>query len=232
MGIKEGLLSLPESRTISAKFCLPEPTTLSGTFSTTGNTVSVDSITRSSNVATVTVAAGHNLQTGQFVTISGATQVEYNGRVKVIVTSLTVFTYVVDGSPVTPATGTIIFDLGGCNAVGVGTAAGEEFLAGDFIYVYDANEVRQVKAIQDETHWTFFENFTNNQSNQPVKKSDKGLYSGLAVKNQGASDGTVCGSTLISTEGISFFDLNGLAPVCGDATGTEFYVTLQRNLSK
>lgn len=69
--------------------------------------VSVSSITRSGSTATVTTATAHGFQTGQYVTIAGATQTEYNGLFAVTVTSTTVFTYTVSGSPATPATGTI-----------------------------------------------------------------------------------------------------------------------------
>ena len=70
--------------------------------------VSVSGITRSNGTATVTTAADHNLEVGWYVYIAGADQAEYNGRHKVAsVTSDTVFTYAVEGTPVTPATGTI-----------------------------------------------------------------------------------------------------------------------------
>lgn len=69
--------------------------------------LSVSSITRSGSAATVTTASAHGYTTGKRVTISGATQPEYNGAFDVTVTSTTAFTCVVGGSPATPATGTI-----------------------------------------------------------------------------------------------------------------------------
>lgn len=67
----------------------------------------ISGITRSSAVATVTTAAAHGLTTGDLVTLSGATQAEYNGTFAVASTpTATTFTYAVSGSPDTPATGT------------------------------------------------------------------------------------------------------------------------------
>ena len=62
-------------------------------------------ITRSGQTATFTSTDVHRLSTGDKVTISGAAQAEYNGVFEVTVSSTTVFTFTVTGSPVTPATG-------------------------------------------------------------------------------------------------------------------------------
>lgn len=69
--------------------------------------VSVSSITRASQVATVTTASAHGFTTGDYVTMAGAAQSEYNGEVQITVTGATTFTYTVSGSPASPATGTI-----------------------------------------------------------------------------------------------------------------------------
>jgi hypothetical protein len=75
---------------------------------TTESAKSVTTITRSGTVATVTTPTPHNYTKGDFITIAGATQVDYNGTfVVATVTSTTTFTYAVANSPVTPATGTI-----------------------------------------------------------------------------------------------------------------------------
>ena len=68
----------------------------------------VTSITRSGTTATVTTTNQHGLATGDSVTISGADQADYNITATVTVTSGTIFTYTVAGSPTTPATGTIV----------------------------------------------------------------------------------------------------------------------------
>ncbi|OFW37650.1 MAG: hypothetical protein A3J29_06145 [Acidobacteria bacterium RIFCSPLOWO2_12_FULL_67_14b] len=73
--------------------------------------VSVSSITRSGTTATVTTAAAHGLATGDYARLAGATQTAYNGKFSVTVTSTTVFTVTVSGTPATPATGTITSTL-------------------------------------------------------------------------------------------------------------------------
>lgn len=67
----------------------------------------VSGITRVSTTATVTTSVDHGLTTGQFVTIIGANEADYNGAFQVAVTGTNQFTYTVSGSPSTPATGTI-----------------------------------------------------------------------------------------------------------------------------
>ncbi|MBX7258145.1 MAG: hypothetical protein K1Y02_17420 [Candidatus Hydrogenedentes bacterium] len=69
-------------------------------------TRSVTSVTRSSSTATV-VANSHGFANGSYVTLSGATQQEYNGTFAITLVDANTFTVVVPGSPVTPATGTI-----------------------------------------------------------------------------------------------------------------------------
>lgn len=69
----------------------------------------ITSITQSSGTATVTTTYNHGLSDGDQVTISGADQSGYNLTVNVTVTSVTTFTYPVDSSTVSPATGTIVF---------------------------------------------------------------------------------------------------------------------------
>ncbi|TLX12483.1 SGNH/GDSL hydrolase family protein [Rhizobium sp. MHM7A] len=76
-----------------------------------GRTTITRSVTLTSvgTVVTATIASGTNgLVTGQTVTISGATQTEYNGNVVITVTGPTTFTYNFVGSATTPATGTIL----------------------------------------------------------------------------------------------------------------------------
>jgi len=64
-------------------------------------------ITRSGTTATVNTGQVHGRLTGQVVAIAGADQSDYNGDLVVTVTSTTIYTYTVAGSPATPATGTI-----------------------------------------------------------------------------------------------------------------------------
>jgi hypothetical protein len=74
------------------------------------SSLSITGITRSGTTATATAAAAHGLQVGQIVTVSGATQTDYNITATITtVPSTTTFTYEVENSPTTPATGTITY---------------------------------------------------------------------------------------------------------------------------
>src|SRR3990172_2599927 len=64
----------------------------------------ITSITRSGTTATVTTTGSTTYPTGLDVTITGAEQAEYNGSHTITVINPTTFTYVVSGSPATPAT--------------------------------------------------------------------------------------------------------------------------------
>ena len=71
--------------------------------------ISVDNISRSGTIGSVITAGDHNLSSIVPVTISGATEPEYNvADAAITVTGLRTFTYEVLGSPSTPATGATI----------------------------------------------------------------------------------------------------------------------------
>jgi len=71
-------------------------------------TAAVTSITRSNNIATVTLTVAQDFSTGQQVTIAGAGESEYNvTNQSILVQSPTIFHYLVIDNPSTPATGTI-----------------------------------------------------------------------------------------------------------------------------
>ena len=63
------------------------------------------SITRSGSTATVTLTS-HGFSNGDEVTITGATQTEYNGSFIISNVATNTFDYTVTGTPATPATGT------------------------------------------------------------------------------------------------------------------------------
>jgi len=84
------------------------PATGSFMFAGLCETVQIASITRSGSTATVTTSSAHRMASNEVVTISGASQSEYNITATITVTSGTTFTYVVSGSPATPATGTML----------------------------------------------------------------------------------------------------------------------------
>lgn len=74
-------------------------------------TITITSITRSGNTATVTTPTPHFLSSNVLVDISGAVETDYNGTaIQIIVLSATTFTYTVLNTPSTPATGTILLD--------------------------------------------------------------------------------------------------------------------------
>lgn len=84
------------------------------------------SITRSGSVATVTGHTDHGLKTNEMVAIRGANEVEYNESAAVITyISDSSYSYTVEGTPDTPATGTItstqVFISELTNASGVAT---------------------------------------------------------------------------------------------------------------
>jgi hypothetical protein len=67
----------------------------------------VTSITQTAGTATVTTTAPHGLTTGDQVLIADAVQTNYNGIKTVTVTGASTYTFAVDSSTVSPATGTI-----------------------------------------------------------------------------------------------------------------------------
>jgi hypothetical protein len=71
--------------------------TFEGYSTYSGQTIS--SITRVTTTATLTTAANHNLTTGTFVTVSGATPAEYNGTFSITVVDATSFTYTMTATP-------------------------------------------------------------------------------------------------------------------------------------
>jgi uncharacterized phage protein gp47/JayE len=75
------------------------------------NTVNISGITRTGSTATAVTSTAHNMATGLSVTINGADQADYNGAIVVTVIDDTTFTYQVQDSPASPATGTIQADF-------------------------------------------------------------------------------------------------------------------------
>jgi len=69
--------------------------------------IPVTSITRNGTTATVITNGTHSLSTGNHVTIAGATPSGYNLTTAITVANATTFTYTVNGSLTTNATGTI-----------------------------------------------------------------------------------------------------------------------------
>ncbi len=86
-------------------------------------TASVQSITRSGSTVTA-IANGHSFSSGSTVSITGADQDEYNGNFEVFVISGNAFSYTVEGSPSTPATGTVTASILGALAQVVSSDTG------------------------------------------------------------------------------------------------------------
>lgn len=75
---------------------------------------SISSITRSGSTVTVTFVSAHGMVSyGNFVTIAGVNQAEYNGEFAVTILNTTQITYTIAGTPATPATGSYTAKKGG-----------------------------------------------------------------------------------------------------------------------
>lgn len=136
---------------------------LSPAMGTTG--LAITSITRVTTVATCTTTAAHGLVTGCVVTVSGATEPEYNVTAEIIVTGASTFTYNMVSDPGGSATGTPVYQDEGLaadhitfNTVVVRDPA-HGLSTGDWVFVTLANEdgynqLAQVTVL-DTTHFEY-----------------------------------------------------------------------------
>lgn len=85
---------------------------------------SIATITRVSTTATLTTATDHGLETGDFVTVSGALPSQYNGTFFITVTGLNTFTYVMASAPASDASTMGSYVVGTWVAVGSGATGG------------------------------------------------------------------------------------------------------------
>jgi hypothetical protein len=91
----------------------------------------ISTITRVTTTATLTTSTNHGLSTGDFITVSGAIPVEFNGTYSITVTGVNTFTYVMASTPSADATTMGSYVVGTWSAAGGGaTGAG-----GDQIFV-------------------------------------------------------------------------------------------------
>jgi len=103
---------------------------------------SVTSITRTGNIAIVTLSSSLDISSGQAVTITGAAQSDYNVTDAIIlVESTTVFYYIVANTPVTPATGSITSSI----SIAIGTVTIYFMRDDDVNPIPTASEVTTVK---------------------------------------------------------------------------------------
>jgi uncharacterized phage protein gp47/JayE len=85
--------------------------TTQATANITSQTINISSLTRSGFTVMATTSTAHNLASGVEVVIAGANETDYNGTFEIIVINATQFTYIITGTPTTPATGTITASL-------------------------------------------------------------------------------------------------------------------------
>jgi hypothetical protein len=103
----------------------------------TYNGQTISTITNSTTTATLTTAANHNLTTGAFVTVSGATPSAYNGTFSITVTGATTFTYTMLTDPAGSATVVGFYKVGVWGQIG-GGATGN---GGDQVFVENSQTV-------------------------------------------------------------------------------------------
>lgn len=72
---------------------------------------SITTLTRVGTTVTAVLSGDHQLADTIAVTVSGATQPEYNGTFAVTVTDRDIFQYQISSTPATPATGTPVYDV-------------------------------------------------------------------------------------------------------------------------
>lgn len=110
-------------------------------------TASVTSITRTGNIATVTLASALDISSGQAVTITGANESDYNVIDSVIlVETTTIFHFIIANTPTTPATGTIISTI----SIALGTVTIYFMRDNDDDPIPSASEVTTVKTAIEE----------------------------------------------------------------------------------
>ena len=109
--------------------------TFEGYSTYSGQTIST--ITNVTTVATLTTAANHNLITGTFVTVSGATPAAYNGTFSITVVDAVSFTYTMLTDPAGSATVVGSYKVGVWGQIG-GGATGN---GGDQIFVENGQTV-------------------------------------------------------------------------------------------
>jgi hypothetical protein len=109
--------------------------TFEGYSTYSGQTIS--SITRVTTTATLTTAANHNLTTGTFVTVSGATPAAYNGTFSITVVDAVSFTYTMLTDPAGSATVVGSYKVGYWGQIG-GGATGN---GGDQVFVENGQTV-------------------------------------------------------------------------------------------
>jgi len=97
--------TIPEGTQATSSSGFIYETTQVGSISDT--TINIVELTRSGSVVTVKTSTSHNLASSISVIVAGADQTEYNGSFQITVLSASEFTYTIETTPTTPATGTM-----------------------------------------------------------------------------------------------------------------------------
>ena len=171
-------------------------------------------ITRSGNVATVTLAS-HGLTTGRMVNISGATGAVdayyYNGDFMVTVLTSSTFTYVMNGTPSGSAAGTLVAKKDGyAKTFCFDKLQGPNFFGREFTrYLTGCEEGFDRKAVSSdvtvsvlETHVPSFavSSITRSTTTATLTTSAAhGLSAGNSITVEGATDPLYNGTFLIET---------------------------------
>ena len=95
--------TIPNGTTIQTSTGLEYTTQIDATVAS--NTVNITSLSRAGYVVTAVTSSDHNLASGVEVTISGATETNYNVTAIITVTDTNAFSYEITTTPTTPATG-------------------------------------------------------------------------------------------------------------------------------
>ena len=91
----------------------------------TAQIASISSLSSSGGIATA-ISNGHNLATGQDLTIAGANDAEYNGEFNITVVDGNTFTFPISGNPNSPTSGTITGTFTGARATVTSESEGVE----------------------------------------------------------------------------------------------------------
>jgi len=94
------------------------------------------SLTSATGTATATTPLAHGYSSGDLVLISGAVQTQYNGNFTITSTGTTTFTYVVSGSPATPATTTTALTCEKAMNVSIATTVPWDVGVNDYVEIW------------------------------------------------------------------------------------------------
>lgn len=192
---------------------------------------SVTSITRVGAVATVTMSAPHLLATGRRVRISGASDPLYNGDFQVVVTGGSTYTYTMQATPASNATGTLVAQAGGYSKnFCFGTLNAPNFFGFDYSrYLTGCEEGFSKKAIPTDVTVSMLEDIASEFAIQTITRvgaaatvtaANHRLVSGEYVRISGATDPLYNGTYVVNVSNGNTFTYTMLGTPGADAAGT------------